>query len=117
MRLKFRTTSAILSAALAGCIYVPRTTTVYDKDCEIEARQMTMDLQQVGQFGSCQGNQCAQLLVTAGAVAAASAVISGSIVVAGNVVYWFEKEGQCIAATVVPPSQKPTSTPQRAPSG
>ncbi len=96
---------------------MPRTTTVYDKDCDIEARQMTMDLQQIGQLGSCQGNQCAQLLVTAGAVAAASAVVSGSIVVAGNVVYWFEKEGQCIAATVVPPPPRPTSTPPKVPSG
>jgi len=115
--MKFRTTSVIICAALAGCIYVPRTTTVYDKDCDIEAKSMTMDLQQIGQLGSCQGSQCAQVLVGAGAVAAASAVISGSIVVAGNMVYWFEKEGHCIATAVVPPAQKPTSPPQRAPSG
>lgn len=107
---------AIACVALAGCVYVPRTTTVYDKDCGIEAKSMTMDLQQIGALGSCQGSQCAQVLVGAGAVAAASAVISGSIVVAGNMVYWFEKEGRCIATAVVPP-QKPTSPPQRAPSG
>jgi len=35
--------------------------------------------------------------VAVGAVAAASAVVSGSIVVAGNMVYWFEKQGRCIA--------------------
>ena len=115
--MKFRTTSVIICAALAGCVFVPRTTTVYDKDCDIEARQMTMDLQQIGQFGSCQGNQCTQLLVAAGAVAAASAVVSGTIVVAGNVVYWFETEGQCIASTVLPPSRPPTSQPPKAPSG
>lgn len=113
---EFRTASVIISALLAGCVFVPRTTTVYDKDCDIEAKSMTMDLQQIGALGSCQGNQCAQILVGAGAVAAASAVISGSIVVAGNMVYWFEKEGRCIATAVVPP-QKPTSPPQRAPSG
>ena len=97
---------------------MPRTTSVYDKDCDIEAKSMTMDLYQVGALGSCQGNQCAQVLVAAGAVTAASAVISGSIVVAGNMVYWFEKQGRCIATAVVPPAPKPpTSPPQRAPSG
>ncbi|HTM58765.1 MAG TPA: hypothetical protein VL199_00280 [Burkholderiales bacterium] len=115
--MKFRTASVIICGALAACVFVPRTTTVYDKDCDIEAKSMTMDLQQIGALGSCQGNQCAQILVGAGAVAAASAVISGSIVVAGNMVYWFEKEGRCIATAVVPPAQKPTSPPQRAPSG
>ena len=106
---EFRTTSVIICAVLAGCVYVPRTTTVYDKNCDIEAKQMTMDLQQIGALGSCQGNQCAQLLVGAGAVAAASAVVSGSIVVAGNVVYWFEKEGRCLAM--------PLTSPPKAPSG
>ena len=114
--MRFRTTSVIISVLLSGCVYVPRTTTVYDKDCDIEAKQMTMDLQQIGALGSCQGNQCAQILVGAGAVAAASAVISGSIVIAGNVVYWFEKEGRCIATAVIPPAPRPTSPP-RAPSG
>ncbi len=107
---EFRTASVIISALLAGCVYVPRTTTVYDQQCDIEAKQMTMDLVQIGALGSCQGNQCAQILVAAGAVTAASAVVSGSIVVAGNVVYWFEKQGRCL----INPA---TSPPQRAPSG
>ena len=109
--MKFGTTSVIICAALAGCIYLPRTTTVYDKQCDIEAKSMTMDLYQVGALGSCQGQQCAQILVAAGAVAAASAVVSGSIVVAGNVVYWFEKQGRCLVAP-----GSPASPPQRAPS-
>jgi hypothetical protein len=102
---KFRTTSVIICGALAGCVFVPRTTTVYDKECQIEAKRMTMDLQQIGQLARCTGNECVHILVGAGAVAAASAVVSGSIVVTGNVVYWFEKEGRCL-----------TSAPQRAPS-
>ena len=32
-----------------------------------------------------------------GAVAAASAVVSGSIVITGNAVYWFDKQGRCLA--------------------
>jgi hypothetical protein len=84
-------------ALLAGCVYAPRTTVVYDQDCRIEARHMTMQPVQIGALGHCQGQGCAELLVAAGAVAAASAVVSGSIVVTGNVVYWFEKQGRCLA--------------------
>jgi hypothetical protein len=82
--------------ALPACIYVPRTTEVYDTACRVGARQMTLEVTQLGSFGGCQGKGCAELLVAAGAVAAASAVVSGSIVVAGNIVYWFEKEGRCM---------------------
>ena len=92
-----RAAVSVLLLLLAGCIYLPRTSTVYDEGCQIEAKQMTMQLTQVGGFGGCQGQRCAELLVAAGAVTAASAVVSGSIVVTGNVVYWFEKQGRCIA--------------------
>ena len=94
-----RALCAVLAFALAltGCIYVPRTTVVYDEGCRIEARHMTMQPVQIGALGHCQGQGCAELLVAAGAVAAASAVVSGSIVVTGNVVYWFEKQGRCLA--------------------
>ena len=95
-----RAAAVILAALAGGCVYLPRTTTVYDENCKLEARHMRMDLYQVGGFGRCQGQECAQLLVAAGAVTAASAVVSGSIVVTGNVVYWFEKQGRCIARAV-----------------
>jgi hypothetical protein len=87
-----------LAGILSGCIYLPRTTTVYDSACRIEAKHMTMEATQIGSLGHCQGRGCAELLVAAGAVAAASAVVSGSIVVTGNVVYWFEKQGRCLVA-------------------
>src|SRR4029079_1971363 len=83
---------------IAGCIYVPRTTEVYDSACHIGARQMKLEMAQLGNFTSCQGKGCAELLVAPGAAAAASAVVSGSIVVTGNIVYWFEKEGRCAAS-------------------
>jgi len=89
--------AAVLAVALlGGCVYVPTTTVVYDQDCRIQARHMTMQPVQLGALGHCQGQGCAELLVAAGAVAAASAVVSGSIVVAGNVAYWFEKQGRCL---------------------
>ena len=86
----------LCAALLGGCIYVPKTTEVYDANCAVNARHMTMELHQIGAIGRCQGQRCAELLVAAGAVAAASAVVSGSIVVTGNVVYWFEKQGRCL---------------------
>ena len=98
----------LLASALAGCVYVPRTTTIYDKDCDIEAKHMTMELTQIGGLAHCQGSQCAQLLVAAGAVTAASAVVSGSIVVTGNVVYWFEKQGRCLVSPATSPPKAPS---------
>ncbi|HYY62957.1 MAG TPA: hypothetical protein VE756_16365 [Burkholderiales bacterium] len=92
-----RATLACLTALVTGCVYIPRTTVMYDQDCNIEARHMTMQPVQIGALGHCQGQGCAELLVAAGAVAAASAVVSGSIVITGNVVYWFEKQGRCLA--------------------
>ena len=89
----------LLSALCAGCVYVPRTTEVYDEDCRIQAKQMTLDLQQVGGFAGCSNQGCVALLVALGAVTVASAVVSGSIVLAGNAVYWFEKRGSCIPQT------------------
>ena len=88
-----------IALLLAGCIYVPRSTVFYDQDCRIEAKHMTLEMTQVGALGHCGGNQCAQLLVAAGAVTAASAVVSGSIVVTGNIVYWFEKQGRCLMSS------------------
>lgn len=96
MRAHFLPVGAI-AILLAGCVYVPRTTAVYDEQCRITARQMTLDLQQVGGFAGCSNQGCAAMLVTFGAVTLASAVVSGSIVIAGNVVYWFEKRGRCLA--------------------
>ena len=93
-----RAAASLALLSVVGCIYVPRTTQVYDSACQVGARQMTLEVAQIGGFTSCQGKGCAELLVAAGAVAAASAVVSGSIVVAGNIVYWFEKEGRCAAS-------------------
>ena len=84
-----------LAVLLQACVFVPRTTIVYDETCRIHARQMVLDLEQVGFFGGCANQACGALLVAAGVVTAASAVVSGSIAVAGNIVYWFERQGQC----------------------
>ena len=61
---------------------------------------MTMEMTQIGSLGQCQGQSCAEMLLAAGTIAATSAVVSGGIVITSNVVYWVEKQGRCIAATV-----------------
>jgi hypothetical protein len=90
--------SVLLAAAfLQACVFVPRTDTVYDEECSVYSRYITLEPHQIGRFGSCMGRDCAYALVALGVVAAASVVVSGSIAVAGNVVYWLEKQGHCAA--------------------
>jgi len=88
-------TAAVLLLALGGCVMVPGRRDVYDHDCRIVRREMVLEVAVLSSLGSCTGDACVAMLVTAGAVTAASAVISGSIVVVGNIVYWFERQGGC----------------------
>lgn len=94
-----RATPLLLATALflCSCIFVPRTTQRYDPACGITERHMTLDAYQIGAFGGCRNEGCAELLVLAGAVSAASLVVSGSVVVVGEVVYWLEAKGRCLA--------------------
>ncbi len=96
-----------LVALLTACVVVPRTDSVYDHDCQMQRRQMTLEVQQIGAFGGCSNDGCVALLVGAGVVAAASAVVSGSIAVVGNVVYWIERQGQCRPLPPLPPPPPP----------
>ncbi len=94
----------LVSAAaltLAGCIVVPQTREVYDPECRVLTRQMTLETAYIGGFQRCAGDGCLALLSAAGAVTAASAVVSGSIALVGSVVYWFERQGQCQRAAPV----------------
>jgi hypothetical protein len=99
-----------LLLALGGCIVVPQVHEVYDPECRILTRQMTLEAAYLGGFHACAGEGCLALLTAAGAVTAASAVVSGSIALVGNVVYWFERQGRCNprpAATPVTPASAP----------
>ncbi|HYM99845.1 MAG TPA: hypothetical protein VET25_08870 [Aestuariivirgaceae bacterium] len=84
----------LIAVLLQGCIYVPRTTNVYDEECRYELRHWTLKPEEIGSFGSCTDEGCLAMLVGTGIVAAASVVVSGSIVVVGNIVQWVEKQ-QC----------------------
>lgn len=85
----------LLLALLAGCIYLPQKTGVYNPACGTTVKHMKLSSEQLGVFLVCNHEVCAALLVLAGVVSAASAVVSGSIVVIGNAVYWLENQINC----------------------
>jgi type II secretory pathway component PulL len=84
-----------LSATLQACVYVPRTTQVFDSDCRVMANHMVLEGGQVAAIQRCENQGCVALIVAASAVTAASVIISGTIVIVGNVAYWFEKKARC----------------------
>lgn len=106
-----RITPLVLAAGLlSACIVVPQTQSVYDPDCQVMTRQVTLETAVVGGFTRCVGDGCAAMLATMGFVTAASVVVSGSIAVVGNAVYWLEKQGQCVrnrAAAAKPAASAP----------
>lgn len=81
---------------LSSCVYMPETSVRYDPKCGVYERKMTMQPYQVGSLMGCRDEGCVTGLVAAGVISAATAVITGSVVVVGNVVYWLEKQGQCL---------------------
>lgn len=86
---------ASLLLLLQACMVLPRTTQVFDPECQVVSNHMVLDVVQVAAIQQCANQGCVALIVGAGVVSAASAMISGTIVVAGNIAYWFEKQTQC----------------------
>ena len=85
---------------LSGCVVVARTTETYDPSCQVVTHHVELEARQIAVIGNCRNNaECTGMLVVTGVIAGASAVISGSIAVVGNVVYWMEKQGQCLRPT------------------
>lgn len=99
----------VVFALLAGCVYLPNTTTTYDDICQTHKRHMRLEVQQVGTLMGCQGDACVAALVAFGAVSAATAIVSGSIVMVGNVVYWLEEQGRCSGVSIM---VTPKATPR-----
>ncbi len=107
-----RALAALSLWALAGCVVVPVTRDVYDPDCRLMRREVTLEAAVLGQFHSCSGQECSALLATLGVVSAATLVVSGSLAVVGNVVYWLEHEANCRRRNA---PQAPVPTPPAAP--
>ena len=110
-------TAFAIAALLAGCIYLPETTSVYNSECGIYEQRITLEGHQVASIMGCRNEGCAAALVVAGVVSATTAVISGSVVVIGKVAYWLEKQGQCLASSsrqateIIPANAPRTTTP------
>jgi len=109
-RALLRAGGGLASLALAGCIVVPQTETVYDPDCKVATRQVTLEAAYIGGFHRCGGEGCLTMLAAAGLVTAASVVVSGSIAVVGNVVYWLERQGTCMRGVTAPVRVSPGPT-------
>ncbi len=101
----------LIAAALSSCVVVPVTRDVYDPDCRLMRREVTLEAAVLGQFHSCGGQECTMLLVTLGAVSAATLVVSGSLAVVGNVVYWLEHEANCRRPAAAAPAPSPSAAP------
>ena len=84
-----------LFAMLQACMYLPRTTQVFDPECQVASNHMVLEEVQVAAIQHCANQGCIALIVGASAFTAVSVVISGTIVVAGNLAYWFERKSQC----------------------
>lgn len=102
MRRAFQAPALLPLLALQACVVVPQTREVYDADCKVMKRQMTLETATLGSFQSCGGDSCKALLVATGAVTAASAVVSGSVALVGNMLYWLENQGQCARGAAGP---------------
>jgi len=89
-------------------MYLPRTTQLFDRDCQVFANHMVLEEVQVAAIGGCANQGCVALIVGASVVTAASVIISGTIVVTGNIAYWFERKSQCRRPTdIAPPLENP----------
>ncbi|HEY9066281.1 MAG TPA: hypothetical protein VIO33_14950 [Burkholderiaceae bacterium] len=81
---------------LQACVYVPRNTQTFDRDCQVVANHLVLQEVQVGAIQRCANEGCVALIVAAGVTAVASVIISGTIVVVGNVAYWLERKAGCL---------------------
>lgn len=84
-----------LIVLLEACVYVPRSTQVFDSECQVVANHMELQEVQIAAIHQCRNQECIALILVASAVTAASVIVSGSIVVAGNIAYWFERKSHC----------------------
>ena len=106
---RLRWAPVLLVLALQACVVVPATREVYDPECKVMKRQMTLEMAAVGSFQSCGGDACKAMLVAMGAVTAATAVVSGSVALVGNMLYWFERQGRCARPVPVPAGAAPAA--------
>ena len=52
--------TTVMTIVLTGCIVVPQTQTVYDPECRMHTRQVTLQAAYLGGFHSCAGEGCVE---------------------------------------------------------
>ena len=87
--------AAFIAVALQACVYLPSTIEVYDPECQIVAKHMTLQEVQLAAIVGCQNQSCVAMILAVGATTAASVIVSGSIVIVGNMAYWLERQTAC----------------------
>jgi len=92
---KFASTVAVASL-ISGCVYYPKRVEVYNSDCNIKTRKLTLGVIASNSVPNCSGGNTGACLAAIAAVGPVTAVVSGSIVVIGNTLYYMEKVGPCI---------------------
>ena len=85
----------LICATVQACVYLPSTIEIYDPECQIVAKHMTLQEVQVAAIGGCQNQSCLAMILAVGATTAASVIVSGSIVIVGNIAYWLERQATC----------------------
>jgi len=80
---------------ISACVYYPKRVEVYDSDCNIKTRKLTLGVIGSNSVPNCNGGNAGACLAAIAAVGPVTAVVSGSIVVIGNTLYYMEKEGRC----------------------
>ena len=94
--LRFKFTALAAVVLLQACVFVPRTTQVFDLECRVVANHMVLQEVQLASIQRCANEGCIALIVSAGVATVASVIISGTIVVVGNIAYWFERRAGCL---------------------
>jgi len=92
---KFASTVGVASL-ISGCIYYPKRVEVYNSDCNIKTRKLTLGVIASNSVPNCSGGNAGACLAAIAAVGPVTAVVSGSIVVIGNTLYYMEKIGPCV---------------------
>ena len=95
MQIKGGCLASAVAILVSACVYVPRSTLVYDHECKVMAKQLVLEGGQVAAVQHCENQGCIALIVGASVVTAATIVVSGSIVVVGNIAYWLERKATC----------------------
>jgi len=108
----------LFSAALGGCVVVPKKVASYDATCMVATQKIELTVEHVAAVRDwdlqCTHFDCKSELVglvaSSALVTTSSAIVSGSIALVGNTLYWVENQGNCLNPNRQ--GEQPLNTPQ-----